>query len=163
MQNVLGRYRFLADPTLGEGNVLGNSAVEMVGNHEHIEGLIERIHRVGPRWICRRWDDICLTAHFDDVRGMSSTGPFGVKGVNSPALECCYSIFDKPALVQRVCVDKNLHIHVIRDREAAIDGGGSRTPVFMKLQATGPSLDLLNETRWQACIALAEKAEIHRK
>src|SRR6476659_10215287 len=57
----------------------------------------------------------------------------------------------------------NLHIHVICDREAAIDGSGSCTPVFMKFQAACSGLDLLNETRRQACIAFAEEAKIHGK
>src|SRR4029077_13256881 len=46
---------------------------------------------------------------------------------------------------------------------AAIDGGGGRTPVFVKLKAACPSLDLLNKTGRQACIAFAEETEIHWK
>ncbi len=134
-----------------------------MSDHDHIEGLIGRIHRVGARRSCRSGKDICLPAHLDDVRGMPATGPFGVKGVDGSALEGCDSGFDKTALVQRVGVDGNLHIHVIGDREAAIDGGGSRTPVFMKLQAARPGLDLFNETRWRARIAFAQDAEIHGK
>ena len=52
---------------------------------------------------------------------------------------------------------------VIRDREAAIDGSGSCTPVFMKLQAAGACLDLFNEALCQARIAFTQEAEIHRK
>ena len=62
------------------------------------------------------------------------------------------------ALVQRVGVDEDLHIHVIRDGEAAIDGDGGRTPVLMKLQAACPGLDLLYETRRQACLFPAQNS-----
>src|SRR5215471_18809226 len=60
-------------------------------------------------------------------------------------------------------MNSDLHIHVIRDREAAIDGSRSCTPVFMKLQAARSGLDLLNESHPQACIAFSEEAKIHGK
>src|SRR5262249_31838282 len=87
MPNVLCRYCFLADATLGEGNVLRNTSVEVMGDHDHVEGFFGRIHRVGPRRSGRRGQDICLTAHFDDVRGMPATCPFSVKGMNGSTLE----------------------------------------------------------------------------
>src|SRR5258708_3440478 len=163
MEDVLGRYRFPADAALGEGDIFGNSGIEVMSHHHHIEGLFERVHGVGPRRSCRRWDDIRLTAHLDDVRGVAATGSFGVKGVNSSSLEGCDRILDKAAFVQCVSVDKNLHIHVIRDGEAAINGGGGRTPVFVKLEAACPGLDLLDETSCRARVALTEKTEIHGK
>src|SRR5882762_6313959 len=112
MQNVLGGNGFLADAALSKGNVLGNTSVEVMSDHYHIERLFKRIHSEGPRRSCRRWDDIRLTAHLDDVGGVAATGSFGVKGVNSSSLESCDRILDKSALVQRIGVDENLHIHV---------------------------------------------------
>src|SRR5260370_32944398 len=160
MQNVLGRYRFLPDAALGESNVLRNAAIQMVSYHHHVERLFDRIRGVGPRWSCRRRNDFRLPAHFDDVRGMPATSPFGVKCVNGSTLERRDGIFDKAAFVQCIGVDKNLDIHLIRDRKAAINGGASRAPVLMKLQAARPSFDLLTETRRGARIAFAKKAEI---
>src|SRR4029077_3343970 len=93
----------------------------------------------------------------------AATGSFGVKGVNRSSLEGGDCILDKDAFVQRVRVDKNLDIHVIRHREGAIDGGRGRTPVFMKLEAACTGLDLLNEARWRACVSFAEKAEVDGK
>src|SRR5262245_17313097 len=115
MQNVLCRYCFFADTALGKGDILRNTTIEVMSNHDHVEGFLGRIHCVRPRRSRRSWEDICLTAHFDDVRGMPATGTFGVKGVNGSALEGCDSILDKTALVQRVGMDGNLHVHVIRD------------------------------------------------
>src|SRR5215510_15039682 len=98
MQNILGRYCFLANAALGEGDIFRNPTVEVMGDHDHIEGLFGRIHCVRPCRSSRRGDDISLTAHFDDVRGMPATGSFGVKRVNGSALEGCDGMFDKTAL-----------------------------------------------------------------
>src|SRR5262249_40849790 len=65
MQNVLGRYCFLSDTALGECNILRNSSVQVMGDHDHVERFFGRIDRVGPRRSCGSWEDICLTAHFD--------------------------------------------------------------------------------------------------
>src|SRR5580693_2234401 len=135
MQNVFGRNGLLPNPALCEGNVFSNSRIEVMGDHHHIESVIKRICSVWSRWSRRRWNDVWLAAHFDDVRGVSASRPFRVKRVNRSSLEGCDCILDETALVQRIGVDENLHIHVIRNREAAIDGGGCRTPVFVKLEA----------------------------
>src|SRR5262245_28972584 len=163
MQNVLGRYCFLANAALGERNILRNASVQVMGDHDHVEGFFSCIHRVGSGRSCRSWEDICLTAHLHDVRSMSAACAFGVKTVNGSAFEGSDGIFDKAALVQRVSVDSDLHIHVIGDREAAVDGGRGRAPVLMKLQAACSGLDLLNETQWRACIALAKNTKIYGK
>src|SRR5260370_24123090 len=160
MQNILGRDCFFADTALGECDIFSNSRIEVMGDHHHIEGLIKRVYSVWPRWSRRRWNDVWLAAHFEDVRGVPASRPFRVKRVNRSSLEGCDCILDETALVQRIGVDENLHIHVIRNREAAIDGGGCRTPVFMKLEAACPGLDLVNETPCRARVALSEEAEI---
>ena len=49
MQNVLGGDRLLADAAFGEGEVLGNALVEVMADHEHVEMLVERVLRIGPR------------------------------------------------------------------------------------------------------------------
>ena len=90
-------------------------------------------------------------------------GSFGVKCVNGSALEGRDSIFDKAAFVQRVGVDENLDIHLVGHGQTAVDGRGSRTPVFMKFQAACPGFDLLDEPCRQACIAFAEESKIHGK
>src|SRR5579864_1086392 len=163
MQNVFGRDGFLANPALGEREIFRNSRIEMVRDHHHIEGLIKRIYSVWSRWSCRRWNDVWFAADFNDVRSVSAARPFRVKCVNGSALECGDRIFDETAFVERVCMDKNLHVHVIRNRQTTVNGRGCCTPVLMKLEAACPGLDLLNETRCRARIALTEEAEIHRE
>src|SRR5215510_9499578 len=107
MQNVLGRYCFLSDAALGECNILRNTSVQVMGDHDHVQGFFGRIDRVGPRRSCGGWEDICLTAHFDDVRSVPAARAFAVIAVYGSALESSYGIFDKTTLVQRVSVDSN--------------------------------------------------------
>src|SRR5262249_40367625 len=90
-------------------------------------------------------------------------GPFAVKSMDGSALECSHGVFDKTALVQRIGVDRDLHIQVIGDRKTAIYGSRSRTPVLVKLQAARAGFDLLNKTGGRACIPLGENTEIYRE
>jgi len=95
LQDVFRRDRLLADPAFGEGHVLGNPSVEVMGHHHHVERLFQRIHRVGPRRRRRRGDDVRLPADLDDVRSVAATCPFGVEGVDGPALEGCDGRLDE--------------------------------------------------------------------
>ena len=132
-----------------------------MGDHHHIEGLIKRICSVWSRWSRGRRDDVWFAAHLDNVRGVSAARPFRVKRVNGSALERGDRIFDETAFVERVCMDKNLHVHVIRNRQATVNRRGGCTPVFVKFESARPGLDLLNQTNCRARVALAEKAEVH--
>src|SRR6201981_606295 len=113
MQNVFRRNGLLPNPALCEGNLFSNSRIEVMGDHHHIEGLIKRIYSVWSRWSRRRWNDIWLAAHFDDVRCMPAAGPFRVKRMNGSAIEGGDCVFNEPAFVKRVGMDQNLHVHVI--------------------------------------------------
>ena len=46
MQNIFGCDGFLADAAFGKGHIFCNARVQMVADHEHIQMLIHRIHRV---------------------------------------------------------------------------------------------------------------------
>ncbi len=121
VQNVFGRDCFFADAAFSKGDIFRNTTVQVMRDHNHVEGFFERIYGERPRRGCRRWDDVCLTANLDDVWSVSATGSFRVKSVNRSSFESGDSVFDKSAFVERVSVDKNLNVHVVRNREAAID------------------------------------------
>src|SRR5580700_2860446 len=121
MQNVFRRDRFLTNPALREGDIFRNSPIEVMGDHHHIESLIKRIRSVWSRWSRRSWNYVCFAANLDDVRGMSATRSFRMKCMNGPALESGDCIFDEAAFVECVGMNKNLHVHVICDRQATID------------------------------------------
>src|SRR6202011_4150652 len=86
-----------------------------------------------------------------------------VECVDGSALKGGDRVLHEAALVQRIRVDSDLHVHVVRDRETRINGSGRRPPVFRELEAACARLYLLNEPSRQTCIALAKKSEIHRK
>ena len=51
MQDVFRRDGLAPDAALGEGDVLGDVGVEVVAHHEHVEMLLQRVHRKGARRI----------------------------------------------------------------------------------------------------------------
>ena len=63
----------------------------------------------------------------------------------------------KPDLVQRVGVDHHLHVHVVGDRQAAVDGGGRRAPVLVQLQRAGAGLHHLHQRVGARGVALARR------
>ena len=70
-------------------------------------------------------------------------------------------VLDEAGFVQRVGVDHHLHVPVVGDGEAAVDGGGGRAPVLVKLERAGAGLDLLDQRGGQRGVALAGKGEVH--
>ena len=163
MEHVLGRDRLLADARFREGEVLGDGAVEVMADHQHVEVLVERVHREGPRGIGRRGQHVVEPRHPHDVGGVAAAGALGVEGVDGAALEGRDRVLDEARFVQRVGVDHHLHVVVVRDREAVVDGGGRRAPVLVELHRAGAALDLLDEARRRRGIALAGEAEVHRE
>ena len=94
---------------------------------------------------------------------MAAPCPFGVKGMDGAALDRCHGVFDKAGFVERVGVDHHLHIHLVRHRQAAVDGGGRGAPVFVQFQCAGPALDHLNQPFGARGVALARQAKVDGK
>ena len=115
VQNVLGRDRFAADAAFGEGHVLGQILVEMMADHQHVEMLVERVDGVGPRGIGGTGQHVRLAADADDVRRMAAAGAFGVIGVNRAAFERRDRRLDEARFVERVGVDRHLHVVLLGD------------------------------------------------
>src|SRR5215510_9181243 len=115
MENVFGGDGLLANPALGEGKVFRNSWIKMMRDHHHIESFIQRIHRVRPSWSRGGWNDVGFAADFNDIRGMSAARSFRVKRVNGSALEGRDCVLDETAFVERVGMNKDLHVHVVCD------------------------------------------------
>ena len=100
----------------------------------------------------------------DDVRRVAAAGALGVIGVDGAALERRDRGFDEARFVERVGVDRHLHVHLVRHREAAVDRRRRRAPVLVQLEPHGAGGDLLLQRRLgQARVALAEEAEVHRE
>jgi len=86
-----------------------------------------------------------------------------MSGVNGAALERLDRIFHKPGFVERVGVDHHLHVVIVGNRQAAVDGCRRRPPVLMQFQRAGAGFHLLDQRRRLRGVALAGKAQIHRE
>jgi hypothetical protein len=145
VEDVLGRDRLLPDPGFGEGHVLGDVRIEVMADHEHVEMLVHRVHRVGPGRVGRGGDDVGQAADLDDVGRMPAARPFGMKGVDGPALEGPNRVLDEARLVQRVGVDHHLHVVIVGDPRQQSMAPGRRAPVLVQLQGASPGQDLLDQ------------------
>ena len=114
-----------------------------MADHQHVEVLIQRVPRERHRRICGRRQDVGLAAQPDDVGGVAASGAFGVIGVNRPAADRGDGVLDEPGLVQRVGVDRHLHVELVGDRQTRVDGRRRRAPVLVKLQADRAGANLL--------------------
>src|SRR4026208_1629636 len=103
----------------------------MMTHHEHVEVLIDRVHREGSRRVGARRKHVRLPANANDIRCVSASGAFTVERMNRPSFECADRILDESGLVQSVCVYSDLDVEFVSDAETTIDGSGSGSPVFV--------------------------------
>ena len=163
VQDIFGGNGLAPDAALGKGHVLGDRLVEVVADHQHIEMLFERVHRVGPRRVCAGRDHIAQARQLDNVWRMAAARALGMEGMDRTILEGGNRVLDKAGLVQRVGMDHHLHVHVVSDTKATINRGGGRTPVLMQFQRTSSCADLFDQRGGFRRIALAREAEVHRE
>ena len=116
VQDVLGGDGLLADAALGEGDVLGDRRVEVMADHEHVEMLVDRVDGVGPGRVGRGRQHVGQARDLDDVGRVAAAGALGVEGVDGAALEGRDGVLDEARFVQRVGVDRHLHVHLVGDR-----------------------------------------------
>ena len=134
VQDVLGGDGLTPDAAFGKGDVLGDGAVEVVADHKHVQMLFDRVDRVGHRRVGRGGDDVLAGHDLHDVGRMAAARAFGMKGVDGAPADGRQRVFNKAGFVQRVGMDHHLHIHLVGDRQAAVDRGGRGAPVLMQLQ-----------------------------
>jgi hypothetical protein len=133
-----------ANARLGERDVLGDPRVQVVADHEHVEVLVDGVHRVGPRRVGRRRQHVRDAARLDDVGCVAAARALRVIGVDCAALERRQRILDEARLVERIGVDRDLHVVLLGDRQAAVDRRRRRAPVLVELQPQASGLDLLD-------------------
>ena len=137
--------------------------VEVVADHQHIQVFFQRVHREGSRRVGGGRQDVLLAADLEDVRGMSAACAFGVKRVDRAAFPGRDGVFHEPAFVQRVGVDHHLHVHVVGNRKATVDGCRCRAPVLMQLERAGACLHHLDQPVRPGSIALSGKPKVDWK
>ena len=104
MQHVFGGDGFPTNTGFCKRHVLGDIRVEMVTDHQHVQVLVDGIHRVGQRRVGGGGQNIRVRAGGDDIRRMAAARPFGVEGVDGAPGDGSQRVFDKTGLVQRVAV-----------------------------------------------------------
>ena len=67
----------------------------MVADHQHVEMLFQRVHRVGHRWVGAGGDHVGVGGDFNDIRGVAAACAFGVKGVDGAAFDGGQGVFDE--------------------------------------------------------------------
>ena len=100
MQDVLGGDRLLADAAFGEGEILGNALVEVMADHQHVEMLVERVLRIGPRRVGGRGQHVGEARNLHDVGRVTAARALGVEGVDGAALEGLDRVLDKARFVR---------------------------------------------------------------
>ena len=88
VQHILGSDRLRPYAAFGERHILRHRGIQMMTHHDHVEVLIEGIHRIGICRIGRRRQAVRLAGDADDVRGMASAGAFRVIHVDGAAVDC---------------------------------------------------------------------------
>ena len=70
---------------------------------------------------------------------MATPCPFGVVGVNGTSTNRFERIFYKARLVERVGMNRNLHVKLVCNVQAVANRRWGGTPIFMKLEPHGAS------------------------
>ena len=82
--------------------------------------------------------------------------------VDRAPLERAQRVLDESGFIQCIGVDGDLNVELIGHPKAGVNGGRSRSPVFVKLQSDCPCANLFPQRLRSRTIALAKKTEIHR-
>ena len=121
MQDVLGGDRLLADAAFGERQIFRDRGIEMVAHHQHVEMLVDGVAGERPGRIGGRRQHVLEARHLDDVGRVAAARAFGVVRVDHAALERLDAGLDEAGFVQRVGVDRDLHVVVVGHRQAVVD------------------------------------------
>ena len=87
-----------------------------------------------------------LTAYLDDIGCVTTTSTFGMKCMYCSVFDRSNSILYEPTLIERVCMDHHLDIHIVSYIQTVIDCCWRSTPVLMKLERAGSSIYLFDQT-----------------
>ncbi len=132
-------------------------------HHQHVEMLVQRVPRERHRRVRGRRQHVGFAAETDDVGRVAAAGAFGVIGVNRAPVDRRNRVFDESGFVQRVGVNRDLHVELVGDRQALVDRRRRRAPVLVQLQADRAGANLLAQRLGRRGVALAEKTEVQRK
>ena len=110
MQDILRRDRLAPDTGLREGDIFGDSRVQMVADHQHVKVFIHGVDGEGHGGIRGGRQHIGLAADLDNVRSMAAAGSLRVEGVDRSTGEGLDRIFHKPGFIDGIGMDRDLHV-----------------------------------------------------
>ena len=96
MQDILRCDGFAADAAFGEGHVLGQTGVQMMANHQHVEMLVNRIDSIRPRRIGELGRTLGSPQTANNIRGVSAARALRMIGVDGAALDAARVASTKP-------------------------------------------------------------------
>ena len=135
-----------ADARLGERHVLGDRRVEVVAHHQHVEVLVDRVHRVGH---ASGWSTTAARSARRRRWMMSGAWPPPAPsvwiGVDGAALDRRRSSSRRsPTRSACRCGSRPARPCSLGDAAGSVDRRGRRAPVLVQLEADGAGLDLLD-------------------
>ncbi len=106
--------RLATDARFGERDVLRNRWVQMVTDHQHVQMLVDGIYRIRTRGFVDEGSTFGSPQAPDDVRTCRCAARrFGVIGVDRAALEGREGVLDEARFVQRIRMDRDLHVQAL--------------------------------------------------
>lgn len=162
VQHVLGGDGFGADARLGKRHVLGDVLGQVMTHHQHVQVLVQRVARVGARRVRAAGQHVGVLHHADDVGCVPTARTLGVVRVDGPPLERGDCALHEAGLVERVGMDQTLHVQLVADAEARVDGRRRAAPILVQLEAARPGDDLFAQGFRVAVVAFAGDADIDR-
>ena len=151
-----------SDLRLGKGDVLGDGRVQVMADHQHVQVLVERIHRVRARRVGRRRQHVGLAADLDDVGRVAAARALRVEGVDAATGDRADGGLDVARLVEAVGVQGDLQPELVGCAERGVDRRGGRTPVLVDLVSRGACERLLGADPRPARLWLREHgARLH--
>src|SRR5450830_2193150 len=94
---------------------------------------------------------------------MTAAGTLSMESVDGAILERRQGMLKKAALVERVAVDRHLHIELVCHGQTVIDRSRCGAPILMQFQTNGTGMHLFFQRCWQADVTFAQEAQVHRE
>ena len=160
VQHVLGADGFRSNPRFRERQVLGDIRTQVVADHQHVQVLLNGVDGERASRIGRRRQRILETSHLDDVRRVATAGSLGMVGVDRSPADGANRVFDEPGLVDRVGMDRHLHVHFVGHAQTRVDRGRRAAPVLVQLEPDSARSNLLAQAFGASGVALAQKPQV---
>jgi hypothetical protein len=161
VQRSLGGHRDRADAAMGRGDVLGETGVRRVHEHDHVGVLRRRGRAERQRRRRRAADHVPLSHDAEQVRHVTPAGSLDVVRVHRAAARRRDGVLELARLVQPVGVEADGDVVRLGDRERRVDDRGICPPVLVHLEADRTGLDHRVEPAGHVGAGTRLQADVH--